>query len=70
MMAKWARARVIAVDVAESKFDACREAGADAVINPTKVDAVEALMDLTDGQGEDVIDYVSHTSTLKRLVKA
>ena len=71
MMAKWARARVIAVDVAESKFDACREAGADAVINPAKVDAVEALMDLTNGQGVDVaIDYVSHTSTLETACKS
>ena len=31
MMAKWARARVIAVDVAADKFDACRKAGADEV---------------------------------------
>ena len=28
MMAKWARARVIAVDIAPDKFAACRKAGA------------------------------------------
>ena len=71
MIAKWAKARVIAVDVAESKFEACRKAGAEEVINPTKVDAVEALMDLTDGQGVDVaIDYVSRTSTLEAATRS
>jgi len=66
MIAKWAKARVIAVDVAESKFDACLDAGADEVVNPAKVDPVEALMDLTNGEGVDVaIDYVSKTSTLE-----
>lgn len=66
MMAKWAKARVIAVDVVESKFQACRDAGADEVINPTNTDVVEALMDLTNGEGVDVsIDYVSITSTLE-----
>ena len=66
MMAKWANARVIAIDIAEAKFQACREAGADEVINPTKTDAVETLMDLTNGEGVDVaIDYVSSTSTLE-----
>jgi len=66
MMAKWANARVIAIDIAEAKFQACREAGADEVINPTETDAVETLMDLTNGEGVDVaIDYVSSTSTLE-----
>ena len=66
MMAKWAKANVIAVDIAESKFDACLKAGADEVVNPDKVDVVEALMDLTNGNGVDVaIDYVSRTSTLE-----
>ncbi len=71
MMAKWARTRVIAVDIAADKFDACREAGADETVNPNEVDAVEALMDLTDGQGVDVaIDYVSATSTLETGAKS
>ena len=33
MLAKWAHARVIAVDVAADKFAACREAGADECVN-------------------------------------
>src|SRR5262249_1605594 len=71
MMAKWAHARVIAVDIAADKFDACRKAGADEVINPHNADAAAALLDLTHGQGVDVvIDYVSATSTLEAGAKA
>lgn len=66
MMAKWAHARVIAVDVAKDKFDACRKAGADEVLDASAGRMVEALLELTDGQGVDVaIDYVSATSTLE-----
>jgi D-arabinose 1-dehydrogenase-like Zn-dependent alcohol dehydrogenase len=71
MLAKWAHARVIAVDIAAAKFDACRKAGADEVINPHNCDAAAALLDLTDGDGVDVvIDYVSATSTLEAGAKA
>jgi D-arabinose 1-dehydrogenase-like Zn-dependent alcohol dehydrogenase len=71
MMAKWARARVIAVDIAAEKFDACRKAGADDVINPHNADAAAALLDLTHGEGVDVaIDYVSSTATLEAGAKA
>ena len=71
MMAKWARARVIAVDPATGKFDACRKAGADVVVDPRDADIVEALLDLTNGDGVDVvIDYVSTTSTLEAGAKA
>src|SRR5262249_54141196 len=71
MMAKWAHARVMAVDIAADKFDACRKAGADEVINPHNADAAAALLDLTDGKGVDVvIDYVSATSTLEAGARA
>ena len=71
MLAKWARAKVIAVDVAADKFDACRKAGADEVVDASKCDAAEALLDLTGGRGVDVaIDYVSVTSTLEAAAKA
>src|SRR5690348_12410481 len=70
MMAKWARARVIAVEIAANKFDACRKAGADAVVDP-RGDVVEALLDLTHGEGVDVVvDYVSNASTLEAGAKA
>jgi D-arabinose 1-dehydrogenase-like Zn-dependent alcohol dehydrogenase len=71
MMAKWARARVIAIDTATPKFDACRKAGADDVVNPGSADVVEALLDLTGGDGVDVVvDYVSTTATLEAGAKA
>ncbi|HSE02409.1 MAG TPA: zinc-binding dehydrogenase [Burkholderiales bacterium] len=71
MLAKWARARVIAVDVAADKFDACRKAGADEVVDASRGDVAQALLDLTRGEGVDVaIDYVSSASTLAAGVKA
>jgi propanol-preferring alcohol dehydrogenase len=71
MMAKWARARVIAVDIARDKFDACRKAGADEVVDASSGDVVQALKDLTGGRGIDVaIDYVSRRQTLEAGVKA
>ena len=71
MMAKWARARVIAVDVAANKFDACRKAGADEVVDAADGNVVQTLLDLTGGRGVDVaIDYVSVTSTLEAAAKA
>jgi len=66
MMAKWARARVIAVDTAAAKFDACRKAGADEVVDASRGGVVEALKELTHGLGVDVVvDYVSTTATLE-----
>jgi propanol-preferring alcohol dehydrogenase len=71
MMAKWARARVIAVDTAASKFDACRKAGADEVVDASRGDVTEALLALTRGQGVDVaVDYVSSAATLEAAAKA
>jgi propanol-preferring alcohol dehydrogenase len=71
MMAKWARARVIAVDVARDKFDACRKAGADEVVDASACDVAEALLDMTRGQGVDVaIDYVCKAPTLEAGAKA
>ncbi len=71
MVARWARARVIAVDIAPAKFDACRAAGAEAVIDASRENVAEALLDLTDGRGVDVaVDFVSATSTLEAGAKA
>jgi D-arabinose 1-dehydrogenase-like Zn-dependent alcohol dehydrogenase len=66
MMAKWARARVIAVDTRPSKFAACRKAGADECVDASTGDVSEKLRDLTHGAGVDVVvDYVSSTATLE-----
>ncbi len=71
MMAKWARTRVIAVDTASSKREACRTAGADETIDASSGDVAAALLDLTHGEGVDVvIDYVSSQATLEAGAKA
>src|SRR5262249_55058438 len=71
MMAKWAKARVIAVDVATHKFEAGRQAGADDVVDAGGGRVVEELLELTHGNGVDVVvDYVSAASTLEAGAKS
>jgi propanol-preferring alcohol dehydrogenase len=71
MMGKWARTRVIAVDTKPAKFDACRKAGADEVVDASQGRVAEQLLDLTRGEGVDVVvDYVSTTGTLEAGAKA
>jgi D-arabinose 1-dehydrogenase-like Zn-dependent alcohol dehydrogenase len=71
MMARWAHARVIAVDVSEEKLAKCREVGADATVNAADGRMVEALRDLTGGRGVDVVvDFVSTAKTLTDGIKA
>jgi propanol-preferring alcohol dehydrogenase len=66
MLAKWANAQVIGIDTKSSKFKAIKTAGADDVIDASRDNVVEALMDLTDGKGVNVsIDYVSAKETLE-----
>jgi len=71
MMCKWAHARVIAVEVASHKFAACRDTGADAVVDAGSENVIDAIHELTKGAGVDVaIDYVSSTQTLEQGVAA
>ena len=71
MVARWAHARVIAVDVIPAKFDACRTAGAEHVVDASQGNVAEALIELTNGKGIDVaIDFVSSKSTLEAAVAA
>jgi propanol-preferring alcohol dehydrogenase len=71
MMARWAHARVIAVDVVDKKLDKCREVGAHATVNAASGRMTEALLDLTDGNGVDVVvDFVSTARTLTDGIKA
>ncbi|MEC9207044.1 MAG: alcohol dehydrogenase catalytic domain-containing protein, partial [Pseudomonadota bacterium] len=68
MMAKWAHAHVIAVEIASDKFLACRKAGADECVNPRAGDAAEALRDLSGGGVDVTIDFVSSRETLEIAV--
>ena len=71
MLARWAGTRVIAIETKAEKFDACREAGADEVVDASGGDVAGALLELTGGRGVDVaIDYVSATTTLETGARA
>lgn len=71
MMAKWAHARVIAVDVAANKLGKCRDVGADEAVDASQGDVAGALMDLTGGKGVDVVvDFVSSASTMEAGVQS
>ena len=71
MMAKWAHARVIAVDAAANKLGKCRDVGADEAVDASQGDVAGALMDLTNGEGVDVVvDFVSSASTMEAGVQA
>ncbi|MEE9276653.1 MAG: zinc-binding dehydrogenase [bacterium] len=66
MMARWAGARVIAVDIAAGKLGRCRDAGAHETVDASAGKVEEALLDLTGGNGADVvIDFVSSASSLE-----
>lgn len=70
-LARWAKARVIAVDVSAQKLGKCRDMGAHDVVDASQGKVAEALLDLTGGKGLDVaIDFVSSASTLGEAVKA
>ncbi|MBT3352030.1 MAG: zinc-binding dehydrogenase [Nitrospinaceae bacterium] len=71
MLAKWAHARVIAIDTVGDKLGKCRELGAEAVVDASKDNVAEALEDFTEGRGLDVaVDFVSVPSTLETAVEA
>lgn len=54
MLAASMGARVIAVDIAEERLDLAKEFGADELVNSADTDPVEALKQLTNGEGVDL----------------
>ena len=69
-LAKHAGARVAVTAGSQSKLDACRELGADIMINYCEDDFVESLMAATDGHGADVILDIIGASYLARNIAA
>ena len=47
-------ARIVAVDLADSRLEAAKQFGADVTINPSREDPVEIVRAMTDGLGADV----------------
>ena len=55
LIAKAYGARVIAVDVLDSRLEQARQLGADDVVNSSSGDAVARIQDLTNGRGADIV---------------
>lgn len=71
MLARWAHARVIAVDIVPGKLEKCREFGAEAVVDASRDNVVEAIKEFTGGKGLDVaIDFVSAPATLETATES
>ena len=56
-------AQVIAVDVRDFRLDLAKKIGADIVLDPTKVDLVAKVRELTGGHGADVVLEMSGNAT-------
>jgi propanol-preferring alcohol dehydrogenase len=70
-MAKLFGARVIGVDISDTKLDAVKRLGADAVINNQKQPMTHEVMRLTNNEGVDAaIDFASTTQTLRECFKS
>ena len=59
-------ARIIAMDIDDSKLQAAKSNGVDVTVNSKKEDPVKAIMELTDKMGADaVIDFVNASKTVE-----
>lgn len=64
-------ARVIAVDIVPERLALAREHGAEAVINPTETDPVEAIRQLTRGEGADAtLDCTGNAEARAQAVRS
>lgn len=69
--ARQSGARVIAVDLLDSRLAMAQELGAHTTLNPRRESVAEAIKDLTGGRGADVCFEVSgHTSALNEAVRS
>jgi alcohol dehydrogenase len=63
-------ARIVAIDLADSRLEAAKQFGADVTINPSTQDPVETLRAMTDGLGADVaIEAVGVPDTFELCAK-
>tara|TARA_B100000686_G_C16782884_1_gene973169 strand:- start:991 stop:2025 length:1035 start_codon:yes stop_codon:yes gene_type:complete len=70
MLTKWAHSKVIAVDIREEKFEACRKAGADSCVDPKDGNTIEHLREISDGGIDVAIDFVSSKESLETAIKS
>jgi alcohol dehydrogenase len=57
-------ARVLGIDIADNKLQLAQAVGAESIINSREVNAVEAVLDLTDGGVHISIDALGHPTIL------
>ena len=63
-------ARIIAVDLAADKLEAARRAGATEVVDASQEDGVEAVRELTDGRGAEVVfEAIGHPVTFRQATE-
>lgn len=61
--------KVIAIDVWDEKLDIAKKVGADVVINSKDTDALQAVLDATDGHGVDlIIDFSGVPAAQKQAI--
>ena len=61
---------VIAVDLADDKLEFAKEFGATHTVNASKVDPVEAIVDITRGGADYVFDAVGAKATMEQILPA
>ena len=71
MLAKGMGARVIGVDVGTERLDLAREFGADEVVDASEVDPVQAIRELTHGEGaEATLDCTGNATARANTVRS
>jgi propanol-preferring alcohol dehydrogenase len=71
LASRWAKANVIAVDISDKKLNTCKELGAYEIINSLKTNLTDGLLELTNGDGVDVvIDFVANDKTLDGSIRS
>ena len=65
MLTRWAHAKVIAIETKPEKFEACKNAGAEEVIDGNRNDLAETLIEVSNGGIDVGIDFVSSEQTLE-----
>ncbi|MCC8179693.1 MAG: zinc-binding dehydrogenase, partial [Planctomycetes bacterium] len=59
--------KLVVLDMKDDRLALAKKFGADVVINPSKEDAVKAIMDMTDGYGADIyIEATGHPASVQQ----
>lgn len=71
LLAKAMGARIIAIDVSNERLELARGLGADVVLNPTEGDPIQAIRDLTGGEGADcTLDCTGNATARAQTVRS